>query len=578
MTSDAQSSMSALPKFTGKFYVRGGPEYSEHAYQYATTSQPADHMSPALVVFVADNKDITLAINYARENNLGLAVRSGGHQYIGASSTGGDNIQIDLSGREGPDPYPFKEAKLHANGTVTLGAGLTIDEVNDFCTKHGIFFPHGECCAVHVGGHSQTGGFSVITPTFGAMIDHLVSFHIFLADGHEKVVKADSSDPKDQALWFAVLGGSPGNFGVVTKVTVQPLQDADFPDARCFKEAWFFRAKTLTELVQIINEDIDDPDRDPDLAISVMALGAEYDKETSWDSGLPKTVDEEMQEKHPKLFGADNFHWVVPSIIVCGVWTNSKGSGQSDAKAQAVFKRLKQVEGRLPDSMIDKLWPNEALQDGSKATPMSKILKTLTLENPREFNMSAKKLAWFGKNTQTMSQPWKELGDRTFAEWLGDKVSELESLMGMWHFWGMKAAVQVGLLGGPGLANPPVDPKNPTALAHRDSNYWFAFDVFYDPGVEGTFDKTIEFTNKIVDDVRNNKSNFWDDGKERRLILAPSVVKDEPPGLDDMWRLYYDDKDVYHTLLKTKLEFDEHHVFTPNPFGVGAKNCPRFAP
>src|SRR3954468_3437520 len=127
MTSDAQSSISALPSFTGKFYVRGGPEYAEHAYQYATTSQPADVMSPALIVFAADDKDIVHAIKHARANNLGIAVRSGGHQYIGSSSTGGDNIHIDLSGREGPDPYPYRKAKTNPDGTVTLGAGLCID-------------------------------------------------------------------------------------------------------------------------------------------------------------------------------------------------------------------------------------------------------------------------------------------------------------------------------------------------------------------------------------------------------------------------------------------------------------------
>jgi len=62
------------------------------------------------------------------------------------------------------------------------------------------------------------------------------------------------------------------------------------------------------------------------------------------------------------------------------------------------------------------------------------------------------------------------------------------------------------------------------------------------------------------------------------LILAPSVVKNEKPVLDDMWQLYYDDEDVYDTLLATKLEVDPNHVFTPNLFCVGAKGCPRVAP
>jgi hypothetical protein len=65
----------------------------------------------------------------------------------------------------------------------------------------------------------------------------------------------------------------------------------------------------------------------------------------------------------------------------------------------------------------------------------------------------------------------------TFAEWVTGKVAALESLKGVFEFPGMKAAVQVGMIGGPGLANSPIR----TAMGQRDDNYWFAFDVFYYP-------------------------------------------------------------------------------------------------
>jgi len=71
-------SLSALPPFFGKFYVRNGPEYAEHAYQYATTSQPAADMAPALIVFAAgdNDEDIIAAIKYANANNLSIADRA----------------------------------------------------------------------------------------------------------------------------------------------------------------------------------------------------------------------------------------------------------------------------------------------------------------------------------------------------------------------------------------------------------------------------------------------------------------------------------------------------------------------
>jgi len=172
-----------------------------------------------------------------------------------------------------------------------------------------------------------------------------------------------------------------------------------------------------------------------------------------------------------------------------------------------------------------------------------------------------------------MSQKRKELGDLTFAEWLAKKVSKLESVKGVFEFWSMKAAIQVGILGGPGLANPPI----PTALAHRKCNYWFAFDVFYDPKVHGAFDKTIEFTNDVAADVISNDVNLWEDGRERRLLLGPMLVNEEEPVLDHMWKLYYDDEAVYDRLLTIKQKLDPYHVFTPNLFCVGATSCSRFA-
>ncbi len=560
-----------LPTFAGRVFLRdGSEEYTVHAYQYATTSEPEGTMTPAVIVFVADDDDIMLAIRYARENNLGVAVRSGGHQYLGASSTTGKNIQIDLSGREAPDgsAYTYRQWSVDTGErSLTLGAGLNVDDVCDISVKHNLFFPHGECCGVHIGGHSQTGGWSVITRTFGVMIDHLLRFDIILADGTKRTVRRDSQDPIDQDLWFAVLGGSPGNFGVVTSITVEYIDDAKHPKARGFKMAWFFRQSTLQHLVQIINEINDDPNNDPDFGLTVIALGEEYDPAVP--SILPETFDNEMMKKYPNLVGTDHFHWVVPSIVVFGVWTNSKGPDQDDSHVNGVFDRFMQVAGMLPMHLLNRLFPEDELMDGTQCTPMSAIMKALTFENPREFNMPCKKLLWFGKNTSTMSQK-NELGI-TFAEWVAKKVHDVESLKGEFEYYGMKAAIQVGMIGGPGLANPPIV----TAMGQRDGNYWFAFDIFYDPGVAGTLEKTIKFTNALAADVRSNKLNLWDDDKERRVLLGPMLVDDEKPILDDQWALYFDDRSVYDHLLRIKQEVDPHHVFTANLFGVGATSCQR---
>ena len=94
------------------------------------------------------------------------------------------------------------------------------------------------------------------------------------------------------------------------------------------------------------------------------------------------------------------------------------------------------------------------------------------------------------------------------------------------------------------------------------------FDIFYDPGVSGTLEKTIKFTNALAADVRSNKLNLWDDDKERRVLLGPMLVDDEKPILDDQWALYFDDQSVYDRLLRIKQELDPDHVFTANLFEV----------
>jgi len=119
--------MSTLPSFKGKVYLRdASEEYTAHAYQYATTSEAEGTMTPAAIIYVADDDDIIQAIQYARENDLGVAVRTGGHQYIGSSSTTGNNIQIDLSGREAPDrdSYPYRQWSLDEDeGSFDAGGG-----------------------------------------------------------------------------------------------------------------------------------------------------------------------------------------------------------------------------------------------------------------------------------------------------------------------------------------------------------------------------------------------------------------------------------------------------------------------
>ena len=70
-----------LPKFHAdtRVFLRGDPEYFANSYQYATSSHVG--MSPAAIIYPKNLNDIIIAVNYARAYNIGIAVRTGGHQY-----------------------------------------------------------------------------------------------------------------------------------------------------------------------------------------------------------------------------------------------------------------------------------------------------------------------------------------------------------------------------------------------------------------------------------------------------------------------------------------------------------------
>ena len=85
--------------------AQGDIRYDQSKEQYATSSyKDENRMSPALIVHPISKEDISLTLKYAKAQKIAVAVRTGGHQYCGASSTLAPNIQLDLrSSFKGPN-------------------------------------------------------------------------------------------------------------------------------------------------------------------------------------------------------------------------------------------------------------------------------------------------------------------------------------------------------------------------------------------------------------------------------------------------------------------------------------------
>ncbi|MFZ3375604.1 MAG: FAD-binding oxidoreductase [Chthoniobacterales bacterium] len=164
------------------------------------------HKRPRLIARCADAADVIHSVNFSREHNLLLAMRSGGHN-AGGLGICDDGLVIDLG--------PIKYARVDpAARTVTVGAGCTWGDVDHATHAFGLATPSGIISTTGVGGLTLGGGIGHLTRKCGLTIDNLLSADVVLADG--KFVKANADENPD--LYWALRGGG-GNFGVVTSFT-----------------------------------------------------------------------------------------------------------------------------------------------------------------------------------------------------------------------------------------------------------------------------------------------------------------------------------------------------------------------
>lgn len=115
--------------------------YRNNNYQYATSTHQIDHdMNPGLIIQPKDDDDIIAAVKHAKKEKIAIAVKSGGHQYSGASSTGQNNIQIDLKwtfrARDGTDLVVLPRAE-DGKTFVRASVSYCLGEFNGFLKQKG---------------------------------------------------------------------------------------------------------------------------------------------------------------------------------------------------------------------------------------------------------------------------------------------------------------------------------------------------------------------------------------------------------------------------------------------------------
>ncbi len=158
---------------------------------------------PSMIARCADVADVIAAVNFARENNLLIAIKGGGHNAAGLGMC--DNgMVIDLSPMKGVYVNPKKK-------TALVQAGCTLGDVDHATHAFGMAVPSGINSTTGISGLTLGGGLGHLTRKCGLTIDSLLEADVVLADG--SCVKASATENKD--LFWALRGGG-GNFGVVT--------------------------------------------------------------------------------------------------------------------------------------------------------------------------------------------------------------------------------------------------------------------------------------------------------------------------------------------------------------------------
>jgi FAD/FMN-containing dehydrogenase len=158
---------------------------------------------PALIARCAGAGDVRLAVRFAREHDLPIAVRGGGHSVQGYGVSDG-GVTIDLSAMKAVSVDP-------ARRIARAAGGLTWAEFDLATQRHGLATTGGSVSSTGIGGVTLGGGFGHLMRRYGLTVDNLRGADLVTAGGERLRVDAESHP---DLLW--ALRGGGGNFGVVT--------------------------------------------------------------------------------------------------------------------------------------------------------------------------------------------------------------------------------------------------------------------------------------------------------------------------------------------------------------------------
>ncbi len=216
-------------QLTGRLVL---PNDAGYAFARQLYDPRFDAIHPAAIAYCASTTDVQRAIAFAREHDVMLAARSGGHSYGGYSTTTG--LVIDVTTMNGVGVK---------NSGATVGAGIRLIDLYTALNNQGVSIPAGSCPTVGIAGLAFGGGIGVVARQHGLTCDAVNAVQVVTADS--RIVTADASNNDD--LFWAMRGAGGGNFGIATSIGLNTFPVSDvalftlhwgWPAAAAVLNAW----------------------------------------------------------------------------------------------------------------------------------------------------------------------------------------------------------------------------------------------------------------------------------------------------------------------------------------------------
>jgi hypothetical protein len=299
------------PQFTGELLRQGDSGYDEARLVWNGMFD----RTPALIARCKTTNDVVAAVNFARDNDLIIAVRGGGHSAVGYS-TCDDGVVIDLAEMNEVQVDP--ETRL-----IRAGGGTTWAQFDAATQEHGLAVTGGRFSTTGIAGLTLGSGSGWLERKCGLTADSLVSAEVVTADG--SVVRA-SRDENPELFWGLKGGG--GNFGVVTEFEFRGHQVGPL---------------IYGGLMACL----------PDKAGEILAFMRDYMEDAPEDLGVGVA----FVSAPPEPFVPPEMHFKpITGIVVC--WTGSQEEGEKVcAPIREVAQPVMDMVGPIPyaalQSMLD---------------------------------------------------------------------------------------------------------------------------------------------------------------------------------------------------------------------------------